>query len=172
MKNCRLWINGNPNKDPTNGSIQQVNIQNIVMSDNQWSLVHLICVSGSVIMSGNQLRYSNTSNGTGGDRGLCFVERYNNMNIHGNFFHQEDNSQANTSNYSFRIFSGCTNIIFHGNQIYNPILRSTFVLDTFGSSNSNVRVWDNEGYCTGNEGAASLTDECLNVRKLPSSSSL
>jgi hypothetical protein len=92
MKYCRLWINGDPNKDPANGSIQQVNIQNNVMSNSQWSLVHLVHVSGPVIMSGNQLRDSNASNGTGGDIGLCYVERCNNMNIHGNFFHQEQQS--------------------------------------------------------------------------------
>ena len=144
----RLSIQGDPTNDPGAGSIQQVNIVNNIWSDSYWSDVDLRQVSGPLIFADNQIRDSNKSDGTGGDRGLVYVEDCNNIDAYGNYFHLTDNSTANTSSHGFRIFGGCTNVFFHDNKFLNPISRPTFVLDTFGGANSNVKVWDNEGYVT------------------------
>lgn len=142
--------------DPVTGSLQNIIIVRNIMKNSGWSLISLKKVTGPTIIQDNIFKDSNSSNGTGGDRGLIYLESCNNLKIANNIFQLTDNSTANTSTYATRSSGGVAGLQYHDNYIINPISRPVLVLETFNGANSNVTVWDNEGYKTSNEGVATF----------------
>jgi hypothetical protein len=112
------------------------------MSYAYWGDIMLSKVTGPTLIRGNMLRDSDKSDGTGGDRGLMYLELSNNLDVFNNILHMTDNSTANTSTYGIK-YNGVNTLRVYDNNFVNPISRPTLVASTSSGSNTAVTSGNN-----------------------------
>jgi hypothetical protein len=133
-------------------------IQDVIMAKNALSLsdtqdIFLNHVQGPISLNGNSLRDSNTGAHAGGGNGLIVVDTCNTVEVSDNILHMVTTNTDNAIKYQF-----VAGLRFHNNNILvSNGNTGTGIVNPGSGSNTNIQIWDNEGYITNNNGAATIT---------------
>jgi hypothetical protein len=141
------------------GLLSGINIMNNNITNARQAGIILVSIDGAVILKNNQIRNSNKDySSITFDKGLISISHAKNIEISGNILSMTDTTQyANPFGIKFEY---CTNMRCFDNTFNNLTTNPTV---QFSGTNTNFRVWDNDGYATNNEGMAVFSGNRYNT---------
>lgn len=145
-----ITVDSGTNATPSN-EVTNVNIINNVLRDSFFGGIMGVDIQGPMKISGNIIRDTNTLLGTGADRGGIYLKRCSNADVYRNIIHMVTTT-TNASPYGIG-YDGCSNCRIFKNRIINTNGNLTIKPTTFAGSNTNIEIWNNEGYKNYGEGA-------------------
>lgn len=118
--------------------------------------IMILGVNGPAQIIGNTIVDSNQSASASTSRGGIYITKANDIEITDNLIVQKDTA-TNVAPQGLRLHGAITNLRAWNNRFLNTNGKTIFLLETTDGSNSNVQLWDNEGYKTNAEGCATIT---------------
>lgn len=144
---------GNGNVAPNN-ELTNVILTGNTVSKAKWGGIMITNVQGPTNVTNNVLTDNNQSALAANDRSNIGIKYSNDVNIANNIINMKDvTTNVNPAGIWTNVL---VNGLIHDNKIVNATSNPGYSTQ-FGGGNTNVQMWDNEGYRTNNEGVNTVT---------------